>query len=192
MQNYKLWWLLLGLAYLSVIAGCEHRPPLGESQQDFYDVKGFLDQQIQALNTLKMRVKKQSGESRISSPRAIKDWAQELSLFTSAHINRPIFDGAYTVKETLKPVRKLVYTAKDPKLTTREIEIIFSAAQLPDTIRFLYQKKSWFYDSERKMEMIFARSPSQKARLASYKVVGFQKSILGNCQNYSLLGLLTK
>ncbi|NJL11936.1 MAG: hypothetical protein HC913_02295 [Microscillaceae bacterium] len=192
MQKHKLWCLAFGLFGLMASTACDTEPPAQKKKQAFYDVKDFLDQQIHQLNSLKLRVQKKSGQSEFSSPQEIKDWAQELALFTSAHINRPIFEGEYALSQTVVPVKKLLYKANSPELTTREIEIIFSANQLPDTIRFLYQKKSWFYDSERKMEMVFARQAGQKIRLAHYKVVGFQKSILGDCQNYALMARLTQ
>ncbi len=88
--------------------------------KEYFDVKGYFEQNIAQLNKKHGKVNKtvvHSGSAE-SKTVAISNWQSELSLFTESDINKPAWKGNYVKTDS---AGTLIYRTTNPDLRTREI-----------------------------------------------------------------------
>jgi hypothetical protein len=127
----SLSYILTAFIAVALLASCakgpapENRPELTH----FFSLKDYFAQEVQALSSVN-KVKKTTavnGEKEEHILEAI-DFERELKAFSEADINRQAWTDKYSIDSLFndeKVLTKLAYTAIDPKLKTKRVEIDF-------------------------------------------------------------------
>jgi hypothetical protein len=128
MKYAYLWcWLLAGLTGLSACSGGGISGQSTPEVNHFFDLAGFMELEIDRLETKRPSVDKilEINDQREELSADSIDYAQELSIFSKADINKVSWIEKYAADTTLEggQVSKVVYTALDEDLKTRAIEI---------------------------------------------------------------------
>jgi hypothetical protein len=101
------------------------RPDVHESNADrrYFDLRKFINTDSARLNKAHTKVTKtvmHNTDYRQTKDIAIKNWGQELGLFSASDINKPAWRDSYTIQARGDSV---VYTANDAELVTRRMAI---------------------------------------------------------------------
>jgi hypothetical protein len=99
------------------------------STEYFFDLKAFINSEIDRLNQLQPKVEKRivlKGQSEVQQFDSLR-YDQELSLFAGADINKASWIDKYQADTSYidDQIEKIVYTAKDSDLRTQTLEIAF-------------------------------------------------------------------
>src|SRR5215831_9214944 len=106
-------------------------PELHLSQQPYFDVPGFFEDQVNQLYRDSLIVIKTSEINGTSDMHQMPwtDWKKEFSLFYASDINKSAFMGKYDIDTTQNPsgdslAIMISYKANDPELRTRLLEVV--------------------------------------------------------------------
>ncbi len=121
----------------------------------YFDLKGYFTADTARLNKLNKQVLKTVIHNGVTESKKVKidNWGRELDLFIGSDINKPAWKNSYTITAD---GNALVYKAKYPELTVREVLINMDNNKvkwimiLNHTKTILYQtdeKLSYFPDS---------------------------------------------
>ena len=112
----------LGFVLAVALPAC--KPDIKETggAMPFFDIKGYFNKEILRLTKTNPLIDKTVSHNKDSENKKvnIKNWKQELDLFTSSDINRPAWKNSYTVIDNDSA---LIYRAKYPELQMREMVI---------------------------------------------------------------------
>lgn len=153
-SNTKL--LCSVLLCVSGLAAC--RPDVHEStgSKRYFDLKKFISTDSARLNKANLLISKTVSQNKSEEQTRniiIKNWGQELGLFSASDINKPAWRDSYTIAQKGDSV---VYTAKDAELVTRRMVIQTNNGQVKkisinnNTKNLLYKTKEhlvYFPDS---------------------------------------------
>ena len=123
-------------------------------REPFFDLKGYMQQQIDSLAQAQVSVRKRitlNGQQEEHLLREI-NFASELAIFENSDINRPAWLEKYEV-DSLRENGKLLavrYTAQDPDLRTRELLIRF-AGEAVGEISVLNQTSTVLSEGEQEL-----------------------------------------
>lgn len=146
---------ILGMLFLCVlILSCESE--IGRKVQPtgvYYDVAGFLDQQLIWLDSLGPEVEKVVEADGVEEAQKIAldsaGWAKELEVFYRVDINDPILRDAYEVHQTEENGNKIItYSTKEEDVKVQWLKISYhnhAVAHIESCIRednVLYKSKS--------------------------------------------------
>ncbi|MGA0556216.1 hypothetical protein ACO2Q8_06185 [Larkinella sp. VNQ87] len=157
--------LLLGLAACSNPA---REAPAGT----YYDLKAYIEQQINQLQKQQPTVVKQAGfgvEKEQTTTKTI-DWSRELDLFLQADINKQAYQSSYrknrpdslTYEYTLK-------TGESIPVQVLRIELDSTTRQ-PRRVRATLRTKNSLYESERTVWL-----EADQGAIKHYHIEGFQQ-----------------
>lgn len=142
-QFYRAW---LGLFFLfCIVLACDPSDGTSPSSaQGFFDLKGYMEQEISRLGQEQPSVRK---EIRLQDQSEVKtfdslDYAKELAMFIKADINKVAWLDKYTVdtlwaEEEQQQIAGLVYSANSEGLKTQELKVDFDAE---GAVREIYVK----------------------------------------------------
>ena len=183
-MNYVPFLLLLGLL------ACEN-----SAQQTaapvYYDVAGYVKNQIDALTRLQPLVTKRAqmgDETERQTTRAV-NWGRELELFAQADINKPALRTSYAIARpdsltylyTLKPGEK--------NLTIRSLIVQLDAAtRQPRRIEATLISENSLYTSERAIVMESGPRGRGGWGLTHYRLRGFQHLRLSDKNTFDVEG----
>lgn len=166
------------LIVLFLFSSCSSKPDEHAQQQKyFFDLAGYFKQQATALNG--KQVFKTVGKNKSTETKTvqIKNWEQELQLFTECDINKPAWKDSYQKNST---ANVLTYTSKEPDLRVSSIKITF-VGQAPKKIEINTQSKNLLYHTTENLVFI----PD-----SLYKITKHQKVILLGLNDYEITGLI--
>ena len=168
-------WVLLGLT------SCQTPAETSTEPNAYYDVKGFVQNQIQFLSQQQPMIEKTMVVGKDEEKRTTRevDWKKELELFLQADINKPAFRLSYV---TERP-DSLTYEYKiqtEEDLPVRFLKIILDKESgKPALIEAKISSKNKLYESEKNLAM----RCEEKAgvwRVASYQIKGFQELVISD------------
>lgn len=173
--------VLLNLSYfmLVVAIGCNQHgtsdSPI-DKVNPYYDLKGFFEREIQALETMKPTIVKTISLDEQIEKKELKDvdLRKELDLFIKADINKPAWSDIYLIDSLISPISKrsvLRYRSRDPKQKIQSIEIEFDSLQSPTKIEIQSNVKSAIANTNETL-IYYARK--------GYSIQTDQKVIFGN------------
>ncbi|MCB0635641.1 MAG: hypothetical protein KDC54_03435 [Lewinella sp.] len=149
-------------------AAIVERPP-------FFSLADYIDQEVQRLDSLRPEVKKTitfNGEQEAHTFDTL-DFANELSAFRRADINRPSWLELYSVDSTQQDghLQRLLYKALDEELKTQELQVEWTADHHVSRIKVVTRsstvlsagKQELTYDPGKGYQ-IASRQESQAAR----------------------------
>jgi len=143
----------------------------------YYDVLGFVKQQITDLSTQKPLVKKVVGINETRNQQAIRDinWSHELELFTQADINKPALRSSYQIARPDSMTFQYTLKNSEERLTVRSLKVqIDSVTHQPRRIEAVLQTNNPLYSSVRNL-LLESGPTGGQWRVQHYKLTGFQK-----------------
>jgi hypothetical protein len=163
---------LMAVALMS----CENSEVEGNDEKYYYDLKGFINNQIIVLNEKKPKVSKEltmDGHKEVSTTHDV-DWKKELELFIQSDLNKPSYRQSYKViradslsyEYILKPGEDLPIRHLDIKLD--------QATHQPVAVKALLKSENKIYTSEKNISLTCLKKENL-LEVVSYSVVGYQK-----------------
>lgn len=163
----------LGIIVILTIFSCDATPDQTQIKT-YYDLKGFIDNQIKVLNDTKPMVSKKlmvNGKKEDITAK-ISDWEKELELFKQLDINKPAFRTSYEVKELdTTDSTTIEYTLKpSEKASVKVLKIVLDKNKNLKTLWAKVQQENNLYHSDKMLSFL-----ANKSTITSYKIVGFQQ-----------------
>lgn len=164
------------LGFVLWITACQTPAERQEAPNQYYDVKGFVQQQIVMLSRQKPMVNKLmvvSGEQEKRSTTEV-DWQKELELFVQADINKPAYRNSYSINRPDSVTYEYrIQTEED--LPVRYLKVVLNEpGGNPALIEAQILSENKLYESEKNLLL---RSDEQGGdwRVKSYRIQGFQE-----------------
>lgn len=171
--------IILGVFLL--LSACQTPTAKNDEPAVYYDVKGFIQNQIQLLNQQRPTVEKTMVVGRDEEKRSTKevDWKKELELFVQADINKPAYRQSYAIARPDSLTYE--YTIKTQEdLPVRYLKVVLDKPDGQPTLieaKILAQNK--LYESEKNLLMRCAQK-SGDWRVTSYQIKGFQELVISD------------
>ena len=126
-RNYAVLLLFFGWMFFST--GCASDSTTAtkaDAPKAFFDIDGYFDAEINALNDSTLKLKKDAKIDGKSESQTIEkpNWNTELKLFKDSDINKTAWVDKYN---TEKKSNSIVYTTTDSTLTTKRIQIDYKS-----------------------------------------------------------------
>ena len=181
------------LLSLLILMGCAEGNRTDEAPnqriEEYYDVAGLLEEQIDALTANRARLIKKvvyTGRAELDTIALTEETLeQELQLFNEMNINPPSLSGRY-----LKSVREedgyevTRYQADEPEdLRVNYLEVYRRGGQVVQ-LEALFSDKNLLYNSTRKLIL----SLNEQQLPQTYTIEGIQKMIFRESVEYSING----
>ncbi len=148
----------------------------------YFDMKGYIANQINLLNISKPKVSKTVTVGDKIETKVISgiDWAKELEFFVESDLNKPAFVGSYDIVEndSLKS-----YQLKSSGKNLVKYLIIKQKLDGKEEISAQISERNYLYESEKNLQAVF-----KDKKLKSYQIEGFQKVILGEKKPFKIAG----
>jgi hypothetical protein len=166
--------LFAGIIFL--LTGCDSPQERQSRVMSYYDLKGFIETQISALNQNKpeiTKIMKVSGKEETRSSKDI-DWKKELELFSQADINKPAYSKSYIVEKPDSAT--VIYTLKKGEtLPVHYVKIILDKKSgNPVFVQALLRAENKLYQSEKNIRLS-GLVQNGKWIMQSYSIRGYQK-----------------
>jgi hypothetical protein len=143
----------------------------------YYDVAGYVDSQIKALETARPMVQKQAqlgSETQPISTTAI-NWSRELDLFRQADLNKPAFRSSYAIARPDSLTYRYTLKPTEEALTVRTLTVqLDSATRQPRRIEATLVTKNPLYNSERHLLLESGTTSQRGWGIRQYQIRGFQ------------------
>lgn len=163
---------------LFLFSGCSSSSDKQAPEQKyFFDIAGYFKQQASKLankQVIKTASKNNEAETKTL---VIKNWEQELQLFSECDINKAAWKDSYK-KDSI--ANTITYSATDPDLRVKSIKISFADAT-PAKIEMNTQSKNLLYHTTENLVFI----PD-----SLYQITKHQKVILLGLNDYKISGLI--
>jgi hypothetical protein len=148
----------------------------------YYDLKGLVERQIEALKTEKPKVQKNIlvNESTENQTVDSLDWSKELEFFIQADLNKPAFVSSYRVDSSSMSVK--YFLKETEKLPVKFLEVNRMGEDGVE-IRALVSNSNYLYDTERNLKLSL-----KQGQLIDYQIDGFQKVVFGKKKMFKVMG----
>lgn len=172
---------------LFMLSACREAATDTNEKKAYYDLKGFVENQIVYLNEKKPKVTKTvqlDGKKELRAE-IETDWKKELELFAQADINKPAYRNSYSVTRSDSAVYE--YKIKQGEnLPVRYLMIkVDSATQQPVLIKALLRSENRIYSSEKSIELTVTRR-NNLLEVSAYSVKGYQKLMFMNARSFNI------
>ena len=171
--------ILLGCFFLLTgLLSCETDPEEQDVEKKYFDLKGFIENQIVYLSEKKPMVSKvmQLDQKKESIKTDQIDWKKELELFIQSDINKSSYRNSYDVIRSDSSTYE--YKLRDSaSLPVHYLKIITdSVLHQPVYVKALLKSENRIYRSEKNIELVCSRKDNL-LELSSYTIQGYQKLI---------------
>ncbi|WP_461098657.1 hypothetical protein [Spirosoma luteolum] len=160
-----------------LLSGCNETAQLNQPPV-YYDVAGFVHQQIKALSAAKPLVKKSVlvNEKRDEHTTRTINWTRELELFTQVDINKPALRTSYQISRPDSLTYQYTLKPTEEKLTVRSLLVrIDPATRKPRHIEAVLRTSNPLYSSERHLTLDGGPAGGQPWGISHYRLDGYQK-----------------
>ena len=153
------------------------------STKTYYDLAGFVNQQILQLTNNKPLTEKKLliGEKTETINTKDIDWKKELELFLQTDLNKQSYQLSYQKDSTQNTVTYQLKKGEDLPVKTLKIE--FDEEKSPKHIAALMQVNNYLYKSEKNLSMDF-----EKKSLKNYRIEGWQELFIGKKKAFKVVG----
>lgn len=180
-----------------VLQACQPANTSSVRIDEYFDLKGLLDEQVELLFNQGARLEKHLSangkeEMVMVIPDSAGQFRGELQLFYEADINKLGLEDAYFTEELpgVNGGRKVINTAKKEGLIVRLIEYDYQEERL-ERIRILIEDKNDVYNFEKEMFMKF-RQLEGKSILTDFSISGKQQMVMKSDLNFALEGTFVR
>jgi hypothetical protein len=169
------------LSLLLLAGGCQAPAQKEQAPNLYYDVEGFVQEQIDLLGRQKPLVNKVMVVSGAREKRSTAEinWQKELELFIQADINKPAYRNSYAINRPDSVTYEYkVQTEED--LPVRFLRVVLDEpGGKPALIEAQILSENKLYESEKNLQL---RSGQQGAdwRVQSYRIRGFQELVISS------------
>ncbi|WP_342648640.1 hypothetical protein [Mucilaginibacter sp. CSA2-8R] len=168
-NRYHFKTLFISAVFASGLLSCKPDVHVTEAGKRYFDLKQFINADSARLNKLAPLVLKavQHNSEKSQTLRVtIKNWGEELALFSASDINKPAWRDSYQI---LQQGDSVIYTALYPELVTRRMVISKNGEAVKKIVvdnftkNLLYQTKEhlvyypdslYLIDKEQKVKLI--------------------------------------
>ncbi|WP_439555321.1 hypothetical protein [Dyadobacter sp.] len=171
----------------AMLASCDHQREDENEVKRYFDLKGFVENQIVYLNEKKpvaTKSAKLDDELETVTSNAI-DWKKELELFMLADINRPSYAQSYNV--TREDSSTYEYTLKENSdLPVRYLKIITdTTVKSPTKVLATLLSRNRIYESKKQIELT-CQKKDNLWQISAYSVKGYQKLIFMESKRFEI------
>lgn len=173
--------------FLFLLTSCGREEAQDDGPKLYYDLKGFIENQIIQLNDKKPEINKAArlGEKSEVAKTTLVDWKKELELFIQADLNKPSYRQSYEIMQQ-DPTHYEYQLKTNADLPVRYLKIeTDSVLKQPLYIEALIHTKNKIYDSEKKIVMRLEKKDNL-LQVDNYEVDGYQKLILMDKKTFSI------
>ena len=195
-SNYFLKVFFIILFFTFSVSSCIPPDIKGTADTDFFDLKGFLDNQISSLEKLEQKgiiITKKTILQGQKSEQTLKkmNWKDEFAFFYSSDINTPQLRDRYKIEKT---PQKLTFTTDEEHLIVKEMQIIFDKNNKTTTstsfenvkeILIVQKDKNKIYENDRTLNI-----KVKNGNLVSYSIKGSEDVILNEKQQFLVEGII--
>ncbi len=171
----------MSLGVLVLLSACQTPTEENQAPPVYYDVKGFVQNQIQLLNQQKPRVEKTMVVGNDEEKRSTKevDWRKEFELFVQADINKPAYRQSYAIARPDSLTYEYTILTKED-LPVRYLKVVLDKPNgQPTLIEAKILAENKLYESEKNLLMHCAQK-SGDWRVTSYQIKGFQELVISD------------
>jgi len=181
---------IVGALLTLALLGCSEPQPASQNSRRplYFDVKGLVEQQMQALDqrqrAVTKRVTLRDGATETVRVPAVK-WANELQVFLQADINKAALRGAYAMDSTMQDGQlRRTYTRRQEldHAPVRQLTVMEQGG-VPQELTAEITQANPLFVSSKQLHMQF-----EAGQLRSYDVHGTQKLIFFDALQYSTAG----
>ena len=191
MQLKSIIGLLCGFLFLGA---CQEpaKNPLRPVNNQYFDVPGFIREQVTLLNALQpTAVKKvqENGEQTEIKTLTDLNWHKELETFAELDLNKPAFRNAYTITRQTDGAGSVTETyQKNPGTegNIQSLEIIKNTNQQVKAIRAVRKSSNMLLDSSTEMQLL-CDTKTGTNYVRSFRISGQQKPIIFNTLRYVII-----
>ncbi|WP_229208816.1 hypothetical protein [Dyadobacter luticola] len=172
---------------LFLVTACQTKKVEEKNEKHYYDLKGFVENQIVYLEEKKPEVSKTAvlnGKSEQIKTKDI-DWKKELELFVQADINKPSYRISYNVSR--RDSAEYEYKLKpEMQATVQYLKIVTdSVVNQPVYIKAILKSENRIYKSEKTIELRCAQI-NNLWQVSSFSVDGYQKLIFTDKKSFHI------
>lgn len=172
---------------LTMLSACRESVTDPNEKKAYYDLKGFVENQIVYLNEKKPKVAK---TVQLDGKKELRvgietNWKKELELFAQADINKPAYNKSYSVTRSDSSVYE--YKIREGEnLPVRYLMIkVDSATQQPVLVKALLRSENRIYSSEKLIELTSSRR-NNLLEVSGYSVKGYQKLLFMDRKSFDI------
>jgi len=187
-MHYRILTIVAAILLFS-LASCQPEETRDDAPKAYYDLKGFIENQIVYLNEKKPEVNKTAilGSKREVSKTREVDWKKELELFVQADINKPSYRQSYEVIQN-GPVSYEYRLKPGNDLPVAYLKIdTDSVLKQPLRVEAFLRASNKVYNSERKVVLNTSKRDNLLG-VTSYEVNGYQKLIFVEKKIFAIRG----
>lgn len=180
---------IVAAVFLFSLVSCRQEEARDDAPKVYYDLKGFIENQIAHLNEKKPEVSKTAvlGSKREASKTREVDWKKELELFVQADINKPSYGQSYEIVQN-GPLHYEYRLKPGNDLPVAYLKIdTDSVLKQPLRVEALIRASNKVYNSEKKV-VLNAAKHDNLVEVNSYEVDGYQKLIFVEKKVFSIHG----
>ncbi|WP_221390112.1 hypothetical protein [Dyadobacter sp. NIV53] len=170
--------MLFFLIFSCALFSCDNPENEQDQVKKYFDLKGFIESQINIMDQDKPVVFKTMGIGEEQNERSSKEinWKREFELFIQADINKPAYSQSYII--TRPDSMTYEYQIKQGQdLPVKSLRIKLDApGGMPIQIVAQLKSVNKLYQSEKNIE-ISCDVKNKNSRIKSYQITGFQKLV---------------
>lgn len=138
---------------IALFAGCRQSSTEPSGTNRYFNLKGFFESESSRMAKLQPSISKTVVKDGRKETRklTIRNWMNELNLFIESDINKPAWRTGYKITNTTGSV---IYTATDPALRTRKIQIKRDEEGLLRHIHIVNLTRNMLYESYEELSYI--------------------------------------
>lgn len=166
--------ILLFLFFVTTLTSCIKKENKSLSEAKFFDLKGFMEQEISTLqkNKASLHSITRLGEEVSDSTSQVVEWEKQLGIFKSFDINKNAYLTQYSADSIWnkdKSIYHLVYESTNPKLNVSSLQIMVNAQDhSPILIKIASSKDAFFF----KEDLLYSYQPGK-----GYGIIGKRKPL---------------
>jgi hypothetical protein len=179
--------LLFSLIFLIIFQSCQN-PADTAGSASYFDLKGFISNQITELNKRKPLVSKEMVMSKNKDNKQTTDidWAKELELFMQADLNKQAYQLSYDILHPT-PATDLYLLKSGEKLPVKSLKVVIDeTTKLPTLVEAQIKAENKLYDSEKFISLTCTRRPEGVWLIKTYEIHGFQQLALSEKKAFSV------
>lgn len=187
--SYSLLALSVFLFFTFSISSCIPPDVKGTADTEFFDLKGFLDSQINSLTKKEFTLTKQTVLQGKKNEQTLKkiDWKDEFAFFYSSDINTPQLRDRY---KTEKTPQKWTFKTEEDNLIVKEMQILFDkenddSFENVKEVLITQKEKNSIYENDRTLVI-----KVKDGFLESYSIKGSEDVILNEKQEFLVEGTI--
>lgn len=171
------------------ISSCIPPDVKGTADTAFFDLKGFLDNQITQLEKKEITITKKTSLQGQKSEQTLKkiEWKDEFAFFYSSDINTPQLRDRYKVEKT---PQKWTFETEEENLIVKQMQIFFdkendASFENVKEILIIQKDKNKLYENDRTLTV-----KVKNGLLESYSIKGSEDVILNERQEFLVEGIV--